>query len=161
MKARPVIERFLEKFTIDWNGCWEWEGLKKTKGRYGQLFNNGNTVRGHRLSYELFYGPINGFHVCHHCDNPGCVRPSHLFLGTQKDNMQDAGRKQRMNLQINPDKIPVGEQTNSSKLTEREVLEIRKKYSEGFGTHQDLADEYDMSRIMIGYIIRKTSWKHI
>ena len=88
------FERLIEKS----DGCWEWKGTKcfgygkitlKRNGRHRPTF-------AHRVSYELYRGPIrDGLLVCHHCDNPGCVRPDHLFLGTKKDNAQDYQRKFR------------------------------------------------------------------
>jgi hypothetical protein len=81
------------------DGCWEWTGTVLNTG-YGQLgfFRNGKRTNhaAHRLSYEINKGPIpRGLFVCHHCDNPRCVRPEHLFLGTAKDNSQDMVAKGR------------------------------------------------------------------
>lgn len=77
------------------NGCREWAGGRNTFG-YGIVASNGRP-RAHRLAWELTFGPIpEGLFVCHHCDNPPCCEPLHLFLGTQKDNVQDAVAKGRM-----------------------------------------------------------------
>jgi len=76
--------------------CWEWKRGKFYDG-YGQVKWNGHGTRAHRVAWELIYGPIlEGLLVCHTCDNPPCCNPSHLFLGTQKDNIQDAIHKGRM-----------------------------------------------------------------
>lgn len=76
-------------------GCWEWQGARHPHG-YGQVRIAGICVFAHRYSWQLANGPIpGGLNVCHHCDNPKCVRPDHLFLGTQRDNLQDMAGKGR------------------------------------------------------------------
>lgn len=81
------------------DGCWTWRGAPLgqrvvVRWRAGR---NRNPLIAYRLAYELENGPIPvGLYACHNCDNPSCVRPSHIFLGTQRDNMQDAARKGRI-----------------------------------------------------------------
>lgn len=78
--------------------CWEWTAGRK--GRYGLFSIDGHPHRTHRVSYETFKGPIpEGLMVCHACDNTLCVNPSHLWLGTQLDNMQDMISKGRASWQ--------------------------------------------------------------
>jgi DNA-binding CsgD family transcriptional regulator len=91
-----IAQKLLAKRSIAPNGCWEWTGYKLLG--YGAMRHGGRKVaKVHRIAYELWRGAIpEGMAVCHHCDNPPCFNPGHLFLGTRKDNMMDAGRKGRL-----------------------------------------------------------------
>jgi hypothetical protein len=90
-------ERFWAKVRKS-EGCWEWVGSKIPKG-YGNIgisYRPPKSALAHRVSWEIHFGPIpGGMFVCHHCDNPGCVRPDHLFLGTNLDNIRDSESKGR------------------------------------------------------------------
>lgn len=99
MKSRKGIGGRKTKpfWTQVWFGpaCWEWMGSKSNSG-YGHRKHNGKASQAHRVSYEIEHGPIAaGLFVCHRCDNPRCVRPDHLFLGTHDDNMSDMAAKGR------------------------------------------------------------------
>lgn len=137
---------------VDTSGkCWEWQG--STIFGYGSFGFNGRTVRAHRFSYSLVYGSIpEGMLVCHHCDNPRCVRLSHLFLGTQADNIHDAIAKGRINTQ--------GENHGLSKLRENDVYEIRRLHSLGI-TQILLSKMWKIHRGYVTRIVRRKCWKHI
>ena len=93
-KGKTLLERFLSK--VEFTGtCWIWRGSNRGKG-YGNIWANRLSKVATRVSWELFKGVIpNGLLVCHTCDNPPCVNPDHLFLGTQQDNMNDKVKKGR------------------------------------------------------------------
>lgn len=90
-----IFERIKARTTIDNNGCWIWLGAKNRAG-YGNIFAHGKYLNSHRAMLIAIHGEIaDGLLVCHACDNPSCVNPDHLFLGTQRDNMQDKKTKGR------------------------------------------------------------------
>lgn len=146
------------------DGCWLWRGASGKNG-YGKIRRNGVRVMAHRASYELCVGPIpDGLKVCHHCDNGRCVNPSHLFVGSQRENMQDALKKGRL-----PVAHRRGESHYRSKLTTAQASEIKRLYACG-RQHKHLArGEYTQSQIakMVGcspstvnQIVRGVSWRH-
>ena len=152
---RPVEERFWEKVDKSNNeGCWIWLAYKNNKG-YGEIGIKHKLYLSHRISWIIHFGSIpKGMCVCHKCDNPGCVNPHHLFLGTQKDNMQDMSKKNRAN--------PIcGVKHCNAKLSEKQVLEIRKKYSGELGEQMMLSKEYGVSTETISRIVNNKMWKHL
>lgn len=93
-RTRSFEERFEANFEKA-DGCWEWTGTRVEFG-YGQIIRDGRRLRAHRVAYEIAYGPIpDGLVVRHKCDNPPCVRPDHLELGTRADNNQDRENRGR------------------------------------------------------------------
>jgi hypothetical protein len=157
-----LLQRFYEKVLIGGYGprghCWEWRASLDGRG-YGQIRVDRKTKRAHRLSYELLVGPIpEGLFVCHQCDNPRCVNPYHLFLGTAKDNSMDMARKGRQGFQSNPNKIRRGSKHGRAKLTEQQVLAIREAWSLGSSTMQQLANDFNVSSSTIDYIVNKKGW---
>ncbi|HFD86883.1 MAG TPA: hypothetical protein ENJ35_04310 [Gammaproteobacteria bacterium] len=113
---------------------------------------HGKNVRAHRAAYMLFVGRIpEGKHVLHRCDNPSCVNPNHLFLGSHLDNMKDKTKKGRA-VSLKGIKNP------RAKLSEADVREIRARK----GTSQvDMAKEFGVSQAKICSVINFTSWKHV
>jgi hypothetical protein len=129
--------------------CWIWTGAKGTEG-YGLFKIDGKNKRAHRVAWELENGPILAtLCVCHTCDNPSCVNPKHLFLGTRNDNTQDCIRKGRQ-------KHPVGEDNSAHALTEWQVYQIR----EAPGSLSRIATLFKVSPTTVGAIKQGKTWKH-
>lgn len=132
--------------------CWLWTGWTDRDG-YGLWKRRQQNRRAHRDAYRFTKGPIpEGMLVCHTCDNPPCVNPDHLFLGTVADNNRDRERKGRGIR---------GVRAHRSKLTPAEVREIRRRYREDGVRQVDLAEEYGVSQPSISSLLRGESWAHI
>jgi hypothetical protein len=131
------------------NDCWEWVGAKD--GFYGIIWRDGKTKKAHRVSYECYHGPIpTGLHVLHACDNPSCINPDHLSVGTVKENMaqrDSRGRGHDMR----------GEQIGTSKLTAEQVLEIKASDL----SVKELSEKYGVHATNIWLIRTGKSWKHL
>jgi len=111
---------FSDNFQKVESGCWEWKGCKNKYG-YGVKRVNGKSVLAHRASYMIYNGEIGLEHVCHKCDNPSCVNPNHLFLGTHQDNMSDMATKGRKNTKLSFDDVKA---IRDSNLTNKELSKI-------------------------------------
>lgn len=147
--------------------CWEWMGPRTQLG-YGLSRIDGKCVTAARRAWHLVNGPIaDGLQVCHHCDNPPCVRPDHLFLGTAKDNMADRLRKgrrsvpQRMSAPKRRQIGVFGETHGRSKLSAIDVQEIRRWYATGQPSMSQLARIYEVNISSICRIIRGRLWGHL
>lgn len=149
-KSIGLEARFAEKYVVEPSGCWRWTGLGGGNQRYGNLMISHRSFYAHILSYLLFRGDIPlGLNVLHECDNPKCVNPQHLFLGTQKDNMRDAARKGR---------TTIGERNPAAKLNMIKVVAIRQRVAGG-STHQVAADEFGVSRGNVSRIVNNQTWR--
>lgn len=155
----PLAERFWQKVDIRGiDDCWNWTAFKlRGYGKIGVGGRYGGTALAHRVSWEIHFGPIpSGMQVCHKCDNPSCVNPSHLFLGTQKDNIADCIRKGRFAGGRSP-----GEMNPNSKLTEAQVLDIRVRCGNGSASQKEMASEYGVTTGCINIIVHRKNWRHI
>lgn len=135
------------------DGCWEWRGNRNGAG-YGLVsIRYGRAHRAHRVAWELIMGPIpDDMVICHRCDNPPCVRPEHLFLGTKKDNTQDMLRKERDRAR--------GERQVNSVLTNADVVSMREQYASGDVSQQELIARFGVSAGQVSEVLRGLAWAH-
>jgi len=132
------------------SGCLLWLGRGQ---RYGTVRFDMKRKLAHRLSYELFCGPVpDGLEVCHTCDTPFCVNPNHLFVATHAENMADMHRKNRSKHVAHS-----GSANGNSKLTESDVRDIRASTE----SYADMARKYGVSDVQIGFIHKRKSWSHV
>ena len=147
-------DRFFKKVDIPHGGfgCWTWTGSKIRHG-YGHFRVNGRLALAHRFMFELVNGVIGyGKHVCHVCDNPSCINPAHLFEGTPSENARDAFEKGRRSSWK-------GSEHPNAKLTEGDVLEIRKLLK----TFRPsvIAEKYGITRTLVYQIRARKAWRHV
>lgn len=139
---KDLKERFEEKIYYAIDGCWYWTGSLSDKG-YGRILVNGKNAGAPRVSYQLYKGDPSSLFVCHHCDNPACVNPDHLFLGTPLDNIMDMARKGRH---------------GRAKLKAFQIPLIRSAKGR---TQASLASEFNISVRAIRLIISRDTWAHL
>lgn len=141
---------------VDMSGdCWEWKAGCFSNG-YGQFRIGKKKYRTHKLIFETINGPVPlGMFVCHHCDNPKCVRPSHLFLGTPKDNSADRDEKGRGACNLKPQQ---GIKNGCSKLKPNQVIQIRSLFDSGAFPSQ-IAKAFKISKSQVRNIGHGRSWK--
>lgn len=153
-KRFPTMRDKIEAFStpVTDSGCWIWLGTVGSNG-YGVIARKRVPIGVHRLSYEAFCGPIPaGSLVCHKCDQPLCVNPTHLFLGTHKDNTDDKCRKGRQRWNLN-----LGAARYGAKLTEDQVRAIRASPKR----NKDIAADYGLAANSISNIRSRKLWRHI
>jgi hypothetical protein len=204
MLINETLKTRFSSYVAKSDHCWEWTGKKNNKG-YGMIRTTGNKSDSfrlaHRISWFLANGDIpEGFHVLHRCDNPGCVNPDHLFLGTHLENMRDKLSKGRAfpdgwleNVRAASEKRkhpdgtweerrkafsksfvgPIqknsghfsdetaGTGNNKAKLSEQQVLEMRRLHAEAGTCYSDLAKQFGVTKGMVGHIVRRVCWSHI
>lgn len=159
-QATSDVERFWAKVAQS-GECWVWTAATNKQG-YGQFWDPARHTMGlaHRFSYEAFVGPLEhhrgipgaiGQVVCHRCDNKRCVRPSHLFVGSQQDNMDDARRKGRMASRP-------GETNPKAKLTADQVAAIRASATGRYGERSAIARQWGISTGHVSKILKGDVW---
>lgn len=175
-------KRFWEKVDKRAHGCWQWTAGKFAQG-YGAFQLNGCAQRAHRIVWELTHGAIpRGKDVLHTCDNPSCVNPEHLYLGTDKENGRDravrgraaSGARHKSRTcpssvprgdnhfsRRHPEKVCRGEHHGNATLTEAQVRAILQEHTGRYGNLIELAKKYRVSRSVVDRIVRRETWKHV
>lgn len=155
---RDTIARFNDKFWIDpISGCWLWQGKKLSSppNNYGRFWLHGRFVLAHRASWVLHRGGIpDGKVICHKCDDPLCVNPGHLFIGTQLDNIKDMCAKKR-------NSTAHGENNKMSKFTETDIKNIRAICSVYRKKYAKIARQYRVTAAAIRAIDIRATWRHV
>lgn len=141
-----ALGRFQTKYTIIDNGCWIWTSVIESHSGRGRFYFQQGNVQAHRFSAEYLkpYPLKDSDVVCHHCDNPICVNPNHLFIGKQKDNIQDMIKKDR---------------SPHTKLTIAQVLAIKEDCKTM--SPKDIRKKYNISKGIVERIKSGRSWKHV
>lgn len=156
VRYKSIKDKINDNTKISQNGCWEWVGANRCKmgnNYYGGTNIGKKSILAHRASYELYKGKIpDGMLVCHKCDNPKCVNPEHLFLGTHADNSRDMSNKNRG---------ANGEKSINAKLTANKVMEIRFAGKRRNMRQKDIAYVFGVAEKTVHKIINKKSWKHL
>lgn len=154
-----VVERFWKKVKHpgSFSVCWDWVGCKTSRG-YGRMTVDYKQIHAHRVSYSIYSGEIpDGMCVCHTCDNPSCVNPFHLFLGTHADNMRDMKEKGRA---IGHN----GEDNPKARFQRNEIIEIRKIYDTNkykYGLTKRLSEAYNVPKSTMSKIVNRKTWNFL
>lgn len=159
----PVGDRFWDRVakSDEPDGCWEWQATRSASG-YGHIWFNGRHHGTHRIAWMLTHGPIPDGSVVRHvvCDNPPCVRPDHLAIGTVADNYADMVAHNRQPKVRRLEGIRRGERHPSARLTAHDVRAIRIDAS--WGVRQSLlARQYGVTQQAIYRIVHRLCWKEV
>lgn len=156
-RTRSLADRFWSKVSVDDGGCWEWQGSRDHFG-YGVLSGSRiqSSVKAHRVSWELHNERIpDGQWVLHHCDNPPCVRPDHLYVGTATDNARDRASRQR-----GRENQQSGRANPNAKVTEDDVRAIIAELGRGV-TQMEIARRFGIKQPQVSRIARRVTWRHL
>jgi hypothetical protein len=146
-------EKFIKSYQLNENGCWIWTAIINKNG-YGIICIKRKRILAHRFSYEFHVKKIpEGMIICHRCDNPGCVNPNHLFIGTHADNIKDKLQKGRGD-------CPKGEKCVRAKLTNEKVLQIREMIKDGIFNIL-IAEKFGVHPNTILAIKKGKAWRHV
>ena len=139
-----------ERMTDD---CWEW--ARRNPAGYGLVWVDGRDRLAHRVAYETWVATIpDDLFVCHTCDNPPCINPDHLWFGSASDNNNDKEMKGRGNQ-------PRGSKNANAKLTERDVVEVRRLRNEEHLTLKEIGNRFGITEAAVSAIVRRKLWKHV
>lgn len=149
-------EKFFDRTEKASDGCWIWRGKRDSKRRYGRCWYDGREYQAHRVAWLVAYDkwPPDDMLVCHTCDNPPCVRPDHLFLGTPEQNSRDCATKGR-NVGGGAKGKPM-----PRRLDERLVSALRDEYAAG-GTYRGLARKYGIYPSHVQKVIKRQIWREV
>ena len=162
------IERFITKIPVTDNDsiCWEWSINPNTKkarkhADYGVFTLKQNNIVPSRMMWMLTYGEIpDGMLICHKCDNPPCINPFHLFIGSYADNTKDMVMKGRKSTIVYPDRLPRGINHKNAKLNDVDILQIRTMSSKGV-SYKDIKAQFNIGKSNISSIINRKTWTHL
>jgi hypothetical protein len=146
------IARFWSKVNVrSVNQCWEWRDRPNVESGYGSFFLRARPIGAHRVACAIAHGPADGHQALHSCDNPICVNPNHLRWGTMAENVEDRCRRGRS---------AQGSRAGLSRLTETEVLEIRRRVAAG-EQQAALARRFGVTKQNIRLIVARRTWRHV
>ncbi|HXH90929.1 MAG TPA: HNH endonuclease [Thermoanaerobaculia bacterium] len=149
-QSMVMLRRLVEGAGLD--RCLEWPGSRSKSGGYGRIYLRGTNYRAHRAAWELVNGPIpKGLLALHKCDNPPCVNPHHLFLGTDADNMADAIAKGRRTIENG---------RRGFKLLPEQVVKIRKLRADGLSTYA-LGRQFGVTHNLVSEICNRKKWRSV